>query len=93
MQNELLDLSTSYQYEKVIDEARKLMKKKNHDYGDSWRQMRQTTITDQMLVKIHRVVQIEMSNRQEISDSIRNEYLDILNYAVFGIIKLDEEKK
>ena len=83
-------LSTIHRYEKVISEARELMKKKNSDYGDSWRLMRRASITDQILVKVHRIVQIETFGKQEISDSIRSEYLDILNYAIFGIIKLDE---
>lgn len=83
-------MTTQNQYKEVLEEAKELMLKKNQDYGDSWRDMRLSSITDQILVKIKRVRQIEESGKQAIEDSIRSEYLDILNYAIFGIIKLDE---
>ena len=78
--------------EDILREAARLMKAKNADYGDSWRLMRLSSITDQILVKINRVITIEEStDAPKVSEGVESEYRDILNYCVFAIIKLREE--
>jgi hypothetical protein len=68
------------------------MQKKNHDYGEAWRWMRTSSITDFILVKLYRIRQIEANNNQTlISEGIPAQYMDIINYAIFAII-LHEEK-
>lgn len=74
----------------VCNSALDLMAKKNTDYGDSWRMMRSTSITDQILVKVCRIKQIE-EHGAEVSEGILSEYKDILNYSILGILKLEEE--
>lgn len=74
--------------------ARNLMGAKTHDYGDAWRGMRVNSYTDFILTKIQRVKEIEgNSGRTLISEGIDSNYLDIINYAVFAVIKLTGENK
>ena len=66
---------------------------KNVDYGDSWREMRLSSITDQIIVKAYRIRRLEESNEPpKVSEGIESEYRDILNYCVFALIKLREAK-
>ena len=70
------------------------MKKKNHDYGEAWRNMRVSSIADLILVKLLRIKQIEDNNGNTIvSEGAVGNYHDILNYSVFAMILLNEEKK
>jgi hypothetical protein len=79
-------------YIKYADNAKDLMSKKNHDYGEAWRNMRVSSLTDLILSKIMRIKQIEDNDgRTLISEGIDSNYYDILNYAVFALIKFDEE--
>lgn len=76
-------------YEKYESEAFELMKKKNHDYGEAWRDMRVSSLTDLILQKIFRVKQIEDNNGSTIiSEGIDANYFDMLNYSVFALIHL-----
>jgi hypothetical protein len=76
-------------YSKYANEAFELMLKKNHDYGEAWRDMRVSSLTDLILVKILRVKQIEDNKGQTIvSEGISSNYYDMLNYAVFSLIHL-----
>ncbi|QQR50493.1 DUF1599 domain-containing protein [Candidatus Nomurabacteria bacterium] len=68
-----------------------LMQKKNHDYGEAWRQMRIPSITDEILVKIIRIRQME-SNGSGSSEGIDQNYMDIANYALFALILIEENK-
>ncbi len=78
-------------YDGFADEARKLMKAKNHDYDEAWRGMRINSYTDLILTKLQRAKQIEdHSGKTEVSEGIDSNYMDMVNYAVFGIIKLTE---
>lgn len=78
-------------YDKVAAEARTLMLAKNHDYDEAWRGMRVPTYTDFILTKIERVKEIEdHDGRTQVSEGIDSNYMDMMNYAVFGIIKLTE---
>ena len=77
-------------YLKYLDQTKKLMEDKNHDYGEAWRDMRISSLTDLILMKILRVKQIEDNKGQTLaSEGIKANYQDMLNYAVFALIKLD----
>jgi hypothetical protein len=77
-------------FDKYALEAKKLMLDKNHDYGEAWRDMRGISLTDLILQKLLRVKQIEDNDRSTlISEGIDANYLDMLNYAVFALIKLN----
>jgi hypothetical protein len=92
-----LDLSESQAinlYEKYANEAFQLMKKKNHDYGEAWRDMRVSSLTDLILTKILRVKQIEDNKGNTIiSEGIDANYYDMLNYAVFALIHLTQNEE
>lgn len=76
-------------YDKYSDEAYELMQRKNHDYGEAWRDMRVSSLTDLILMKILRIKQIEdNSGHTIISEGIDANYFDMLNYAVFSLIHL-----
>ncbi len=79
-------------YDEVIAEAKKLMIAKNHDYDEAWRGMRVLSYVDLILMKIERTKEIEdHQGKTIISEGIDANYLDMINYAVFGIIKLTED--
>jgi len=76
-------------YDKYVNEAANLMERKNHDYGEAWRDMRVSSLTDLILMKILRIKQIENNNGQTIiSEGIDANYFDMLNYSVFALIHL-----
>lgn len=76
-------------YSEKVDETRDLMFAKNHDYGEAWRDMRVSSMTDLILTKLHRVKQIEDNQGQTlVSEGLKGNYQDMLNYAVFALIKL-----
>ena len=76
-------------FRKQANIAKKLMIAKNHDYGEAWREMRVSSLTDLILQKISRVKQIEDNKGATlISEGVDANYLDMLNYAVFALIKL-----
>ncbi|GAB4406997.1 MAG: DUF1599 domain-containing protein [Bacteroidia bacterium] len=78
-------------YDAQVETARSLMAKKNHDYGEAWRSMRISSITDLILMKILRLKQIEDNQGlTQVSEGPAANYLDMLNYAVFALILLDE---
>lgn len=78
-------------YDKYADEARKLMLAKNHDYDEAWRMMRVSSYTDLILQKVQRTKQIEDNEGETcVSEGIDANYMDMVNYSVFGIIKLTE---
>jgi hypothetical protein len=77
------------QYDDAVKETMQLLEKKNHDYDEAWRDMRINSITDIILMKIFRIKQIEDNEGQTlISEGIKSNYQDILNYSVFCLIKL-----
>jgi hypothetical protein len=79
-------------YEEHTKEAYELMLKKNHDYGEAWRDMRVSSYTDFILTKIERIKEIEdIQGQTLVSEGIDSNYMDIINYAVFGAIKLGED--
>lgn len=77
-------------YDKYAKQTLELMLRKNHDYDEAWRSMRTTSYTDLILVKIYRTKQIEsLSGETLVSEGIDANYMDMINYAVFGLIKLE----
>lgn len=78
-------------YDKCIAQTKALMLDKNHDYGEAWRSMRNSSITDLILMKIYRTKQIEDNDGSTlISEGIDANYMDMANYAIFAMIKLNE---
>lgn len=70
--------------------AKELMLRKNHDYGEAWRNMRISSYTDLILMKIKRIKQIEDNQGKTlVSEGIDANYLDIINYSVFALIKIE----
>ncbi|OIQ29562.1 MAG: hypothetical protein BM564_04945 [Bacteroidetes bacterium MedPE-SWsnd-G2] len=79
-------------YDKHIAETKELMMNKNHDYGEAWRDMRVSSLTDLILQKLLRVKQIENnSGKTIVSEGIDANYQDMINYAVFAMIHLNNE--
>lgn len=78
-------------YDKMIDITKSLMMNKNHDYGEAWRDMRVSSLTDLILQKLLRVKQIEdNSGKTLVSEGIDANYQDMINYAIFAMIHLQE---
>lgn len=79
-------------YDQAVNETIVLHENKNHDYGEAWRQMRISSMTDIILMKIKRVKQIEdNSGKTIISEGVRANYQDMMNYAVFCLLKLNQK--
>ena len=79
-------------YDAFIQKGRDLMEKKNHDYGEVWREMRISSMTDLIYQKILRTKQIEDNEGKTlVSEGLEANYFDMLNYAVFCLIKLSEK--
>lgn len=77
-------------YNKYAKQTKQLMEDKNHDYGEAWRDMRLSSLTDLILMKIFRVKQIEDNKGQTtVSEGVDANYMDMLNYSVFALIKLN----
>ena len=78
-------------YDEAKDETRALMQKKNHDYGEAWRDMRISSLTDLILMKVLRVKQIENNDGQTVaSEGVEANYMDMANYALFALILSSE---
>jgi hypothetical protein len=79
-------------YDSIAEKIRILLEKKNHDYGDAWKQMSIYSITDQIFVKLLRIKNILKNNHKlKISEDIDAQFSDIINYSIFGLIKLDKK--
>ncbi len=80
-------------YDHAVRTTYELLENKNHDYGEAWREMRVSSITDIILMKLLRVKQIEDNQGKTlVSEGVRANYQDIINYSAFALIKLSEEK-
>jgi len=80
-------------YDDYAHKVRELMKAKNHDYGEAWRDMRISSLTDLILMKILRTKQIEDNKGKTlVSEGIDANYYDMINYALFSLILMEEEK-
>jgi hypothetical protein len=81
-------------YDKFVLETRKLFEAKNHDYDEIWREMRISSYTDLILMKLLRIKQIEDNlGKTLISEGVAANYMDIMNYAIFALIKLSEKSE
>ncbi len=81
-------------YDKYAEEAHDLMSNKNHDYGEAWRDMRVSSLTDLILMKLLRIKQIEDNlGKTLVSEGVDANYFDIINYAVFALIHLADAGK
>jgi hypothetical protein len=89
-----IDSATALQlFDRNITASEELMLDKNHDYDEAWRDMRISSYTDMILTKINRVKNIESNNGQTLaSEGIDSNYMDMINYALFALIKLDYEQ-
>ena len=80
-------------YEEAVKSTQCLLEDKNHDYNEAWRDMRISSITDIILMKLLRVKQIESNEgKTTVSEGVGANYQDMINYAVFAMIKLKEEE-
>ena len=83
-----------YLYDKFAKSAKSLMEKKNHDYGEAWRDMEISSITDMIFQKILRMKMILKNNEVTLaSEGLDANFYDMLNYSVFCLIKLSEQKE
>lgn len=79
-------------YQNYFQKAKELMLAKNHDYDEAWRSMRISSYTDLILMKIYRTKQIEsLAGNTLVSEGIDANYMDMINYSVFGLIKIEFE--
>ncbi|MBK7873281.1 MAG: DUF1599 domain-containing protein [Saprospiraceae bacterium] len=91
---ELDSMKAETLYDQYIGQARTLMINKNHDYGEVWREMRISSMTDLILMKLLRIKQIEDNDGKTlVSEGLDANYLDIINYAIFALIQLTEQKQ
>ncbi|MEO1653281.1 MAG: DUF1599 domain-containing protein [Bacteroidota bacterium] len=90
--NEELKLDADYVrelYKARVEKNRALMERKNHDYGEAWRDMRVPGMTDQILMKLERIKNIEDNDGKTlVSEGVESIYQDIINYSIFCLIKL-----
>lgn len=97
--NDAVDPSVSAEeaislYTKHLSEAKSLMLDKNHDYGEAWRKMRISSLTDIILMKLLRIKQIEDHHGETlVSEGLAANYYDIVNYAIFALIRLVVENE
>jgi hypothetical protein len=85
--------SLASRYDAAVARAWATLEAKNHDYGEAWREMRDTSMTDLILMKLLRIKQLEDNGGPSaVSEGVDANYIDILNYAVFALIKADEAK-
>jgi hypothetical protein len=90
---ELSEERVSTLYDKYINACKDLMMEKNHDYGEVWRNMQVSTFTDMLLMRIHRMRQIlENDGKTIMSEGIDSNLMDMVNYSVFALIRLNEQK-
>lgn len=81
-------------YDAVIRKTKKLMEDKNHDYGEAWRDMRVSSLTDLILQKLLRIKQIEDNKGKTlVSEGISANYEDMINYAIFALIHIHENSE
>ena len=89
-QPDLGDEEATQLYDKMVAETKQLMENKNHDYGEAWRDMRVSSLTDLILQKLLRVKQIEDNKGKTlVSEGIDANYQDMINYSIFALILLE----
>lgn len=92
LQPDFTEKEALHYFQKNAEVAKSLMLNKNHDYGEAWRELRISSITDLILQKLFRIKQIEDNDGQTIvSEGLEANYLDMINYAIFAIILMGVE--
>ena len=81
--------NTEEQFKSVMQECRSLFEKKLHDYNASWRMLRPSSLTDQLLIKARRIRSIEVKGKALVEDDIRSEFVALINYGIVGLIQLE----
>lgn len=81
---------TTKEFQKVLDESKKLFIQKLHDYGASWRILRPSSLTDQLFIKAKRIRSIEVKGKSLVGDGIRGEFIALINYGLIGLIQLEK---
>jgi len=81
--------NTSQQYDAAINLCKDLFLKKMKDYGTAWRNLRPTSLTDQIFIKAQRIKSIEEKGTQKVGDDIKGEYIGIINYCIISLIQLE----
>lgn len=89
---EMPTVEVTRHFEFHVNKSKELMENKNHDYGEAWRGMRTSSMTDLILMKLLRIKQIEDNKGNTlVSEGIDANYYDIINYSVFALIKMESE--
>lgn len=81
--------NTEEQFKSVMHECRELFEKKLHDYNASWRMLRPSSLTDQLLIKARRIRSIEVKGVALVEDDTRSEFVALINYGIVGLIQLE----
>ncbi len=82
-------MNTSEQYDKVIAVCNDIFVKKMQDYGTAWRILRTESLTDQIFIKANRIRNIQIIGKSKINESIKSEFIGIINYAIIALIQLE----
>jgi len=81
--------TTLQQFDTLVSEAKDIFIKKTKDYGTAWRILRPSSITDQLYIKAKRIRSIEEKGTQEVEDSVKGDYLGLVNYSIIAMIQLE----
>ena len=81
--------NTEQQFRSVMAECRALFEKKLHDYGASWRILRPSSLTDQLLIKAKRIRSLEVKRESKVGEGIRPEFVALINYGIVGLVQLE----
>ena len=81
---------TEQQFRSALKECRLLFEKKLHDYGASWRLLRPSSLTDQLLIKARRIRSLETTGQSLVGEGIRPEFIALVNYGIVGLIQLEK---
>ena len=81
---------TEKQFKETLEGCRTLFAKKLHDYNASWRMLRPSSLTDQLLIKARRIRTIEVKGKAMVEDDIRSEFVALINYGIVGLIQLEK---
>ncbi|WP_154855790.1 DUF1599 domain-containing protein [Cyclobacterium xiamenense] len=90
-----MEMQTASEYNEVIGLCKELFKKKTQDYGTAWRILRLPSLTDQLFIKAQRIRSIQEKGTQKVTDSIKDEFVGIINYCLIALIQLElrEDKR
>src|SRR5215468_6308464 len=80
---------TAHEYKEVIAVCKTLFSRKTHDYGTAWRVLRLPSITDQIFIKAQRIRSIQEKGAQKVEDSIKDEFIGIINYCLIAMMQME----